>query len=225
MSRATLIVGALIFALAAAGVLVWTGVLDVSGMKTSAPTAPTATNAPPTGTSREAQLVNDMTAAAAGGGFAASFVEADIKKWQIAGGHKLERFSVDGSDVVFARLSSSVALSPQFARWEDLGLSMTLPSEFSEGNKGYAVEVGVVARKSPQNGSDTIGVVFATQQTGNSGWNKFPLTQEFQLFTFRWTIPPLEGAYSQNPVLVVHADTEGLGRSVEILGAYVKPSR
>lgn len=224
MTRTTLIIGALIFALAAAGVLVWTGVIDPSKTTstTSAPPADTAATVPPATLSREAQLVNEMSAAAAGGGFAVSFVEADVRKWQLAEGQKLERFSLDAAGPVFARLTSPSALDKASVEWATLGLSLPLPVEFANMANGRKIEVGFVARAAQSNGSSEISAIYATQQAGNSGWQAITLKPSFEAYKFVYDVPRVDGGYTNGPIVVFHSDAAGSGRSIELIGAYVK---
>jgi len=221
MSRTgLLVVVALIFALAAAGVLVWTNALNISGQPSGAPsaTAPS-TTAPP---SREAQLVTSMNQAAAGGGFAASFLETDVSKWQIAEGHRLERFSLASSGPVFARLTSSVALDRASVQWPSLGLSMALPVEFANLANGRTVEIGFIARAAQSNGSSELSVIYATQQAGNSLWQTVELKPNFEAYKFTYDVPRIETGYVNGPILVFHSDAAGGGKAVEMIGAYVK---
>lgn len=218
-----LVVGALIFALAAAGVLVWTNYIDLSGKPPvaapkSAPASAPASQPP----SREAQLVTAMNEAAAGGGFAASFMETDVRKWQIAPGHRLERFSLDPAGPVFARLTSGVALDKASVQWPSIGLSLTLPVGFAKLVNGRKVEVGFIARSAQSNGSPDLSVIYATRQAGNSLWRTFELKPNFEAYKFTYDVPSIESGYVNGPIVVFHSDAGGSGRAVEMIGAYVK---
>jgi hypothetical protein len=220
-----LLLGALFLVLVAAGALVWTGALDMKRQSAEPTGAGPALGPPSAPVSPESELVRMMNEAAAGGGFTATFSEQDAHLWKIAAGHQLERFSLDSPNSAVARLSSSTPISTPTVRWEDLGLSVALPLEFSNQHQGSQVEIGIVARSPAQNGSDALNIVFATQQTGNTGWNAIPLTAQFQLHTVRWRVPPAEGGYHARPIVVVHADASGSGRAIELLGVYVKRAR
>lgn len=164
-----------------------------------------------------------MTEAASGGGYAATFSSVDAAKWQIAAGHKLERFSVEGEDVSFARLSSNTPMDAATWEWATQGLSTTFPVDFNNQTNGGRIEVGVVARAPAANPAGTISVVYATQQAGNSGWRELTLGGEFALSTFTFDVPKVEpGTYTKQPIVVINADPSGAGRSAEILGVYVK---
>lgn len=208
-----LIVSALIFALAAAGVLVWTNTvqLPISMSPQSA----------------EKKLVDQMNeAVAGGGGYAVAFGQADVTKWQLGAGHRLERFSVEGGDAVFARLTSGAPLNKETWEWATQGLSTELPVQFNNQTNGKKIEIGIVARMSSANPSKTISVAYATQQAGNSGWQEIALSGDFALKTFTFDVPPLEpGSYTAKPILVIHADSSGGGAAAEILGVYVKQAK
>lgn len=218
-----LFLGALIFALLAAGVLVWTGVLNLSPKPPYEPGSPTAPS--PTvsaSVSPEAELVKVMNDAAAGGGIAVSFREKDAGKWKIADGHRLERFSLDPTGPVFARLSSSMPLEWQSNQWPNQGLSALLPRQFASAANGRRIEVGFVARTAPVNGSRHFAAIYATQQAGNSQWKSFVLKPQFGTYSFTYDVPALEGGYAAEPIIVFHSDPAGKGRSVELIGLYVK---
>lgn len=230
MTRTTLIIGALIFALAAAGVLVWTGVIDpsmkqptVQGVDAPAlpSKAPATTQASATG--EDAKWIEQMNQVAASGGVAVTFQDESVDGWRLPPGHKLERFSVAGSQTVFSRLTSSVVLSNDPPTWPDRGLSYQFPVQLNNQTNGGQLEVGVVVRSARQNGSDHVNIVYATQQAGHSGWQKLGLNSEFQLLTFNYDVPSLGSGYTNQSIVVLHSDDTGAGRAIEILGVYVKP--
>jgi hypothetical protein len=172
----------------------------------------------------ERELVVQMSEAAAlSGGYAMLFSGPDAEKWKVAPGHQLEKFSVESGDAAFARLTSSAPLDTKTWEWSTQGLSIMLPVEFNNQTNGKKVEIGIVARATAVKSTDSISVAYATQQAGNSGWKKIPVSRDFELFKFVFAVPALEpGSYTHQPILVVHADASGSGRSAEILGVYVK---
>ncbi len=175
----------------------------------------------------ERELVMRMSETAAlSGGYAIMFSGPDSEKWKVAPGHQLEKFSVESGDAAFARLTSSAPLDTKTWNWATQGLSTSLPIEFNNQTNGQKVEIGIVARATAMKSTDAITVAYATQQAGNSGWKKIPVGRDFELFKFVFAVPQIEpGAYTHQPILVVHADATGGGRSAEILGAYVKKYR
>jgi hypothetical protein len=202
------VVGAILLALLVAGVLFGTNFF---------------TRNPFVQASSPEELLAEMSQAAIGGGFAVTFSEKDASRWTLANGHRLERFSVDSKDAAFARLSSSVPLDPKTWEWAGQGLAVTFPVGFNNATNGHKIEIGIVARRSLTNSSDAISVVYATQQAGNTGWHKITLKQDFELATFTFDVPKVtDGAYTHQPILVIHSDSEGRGRAGEILGVYVK---
>lgn len=225
MRTGSLIIGALIFALAAAAVLVWSGVLDMPGQApTPTPQAatPAAQRPQPPSTSREAQMVIAMTQAAAGGGYAATFSDQDASKWLIAGGHRLERFSLEGRDTILARLSSSDPIAP--TKLLD-GLYVELPEQFTSISNGKKIEIGIVARTAKANSAESFSVIYLTRQAGNSGWQTFSLGPEFELKSIEFDVPLVEGGYNARPIVAIYGDPSGGGKGVELLGLYVKVKR
>jgi len=205
------VAGALVFALAAAGVLVWTNFLELPLSLTSQ--------------SAEAKLVAKMNDAVAGGGFAATFARTDASKWQLGDGHRLEVFSVKGGDGAFGRLTSAKPLDAASYDWLAQGLALQLPTDFSNRFSGQRIEIGVIARPPSANGTDALSVVFTTNQAGNSGWQKIPICGDFAVRSFYFHVPKLEaGAYTARAMVVISSDASGSGKAAELLGVFVRPA-
>lgn len=205
MGRVGLILGAVALSLVAAGAFFWKDIQRLTGRVS------------------EEQLVTDLKTAAAGGGYAVTFSQADAAKWQVAEGHQLEKFSVDNGAVAFARLTSSVPLNAQTWEWSTQGLSTLFPVAFNNRTNSGKLQIGVIARSPATNGSKAISVVYATQQAGNSGWKDIPVGPNFELTTFVFDVPHRDpGTYTKQPILVINSDRSGSGASAEILGIYVK---
>lgn len=156
------------------------------------------------------------------GGFAVTFGQGDAAKWRLAPGHRLERFSLDGGDTVFARLSSLVPLDKNSFEWPTQGLSVELPVELNSRANGKSIEVGVVARAPSGRANASLMAVYATRQAGNSGWQTLPVGGQFEMKTFRYKVPEIPSGYTNPPVLALNADPTGAGGGIELLGIYVK---
>jgi hypothetical protein len=221
MPRTGLLVGLAVLLFAAAGaVFVWTNFFDgakppaESSQSVQVPAPNLAVNKP-----NWMQIMNDV---ASSGGMALTFDDTSIRQWGIAPQHRLERFSLDGSGAVMARLTSSIPLVGDTVPWNEKGLSFQLPFGMATKTNGKKIEIGIIARQSKSNGSNHINVVYATQQAGNSGWQKFKLTGEFALQKLEYEVPLIAEGYAASPIVVMHADDTGSGRAVEILGLYIK---
>lgn len=212
----TFIIGVLVLALAAAGILVWADVVKLPESMFPQPPSVPAVSSTDTG------LISAMNDAVASGGFAATLSESDARRWLVAEGHRLERFSLDPQGPAFARLTSAAVLDKASNQWPTLGLSVGLPLAFTKITIGQRIEVGIVARSAPSNGSPNLTAVYATQQAGNSGWKSIPLQSEFQLLKFVYDVPAVDGGYANSPIIVLHSDATGGGRAVEIIGVYAK---
>jgi hypothetical protein len=225
MRAGYLVVGALILALVAAGVLIWTGALNLSGRpgagSETTTTAPATTTGP---TSPDAQLVTMMNDVAMRGGYAATFSEPSAKQWQLAAGHRLERFGLNNQGAVFARLTSSAAVDPRSLEWHTQGLFWLLPVEFANRTNGKRIEIGIVARQPRSNGAPALTAAYSTRQSGNSAWKYVALGPEFGLHKFVFDVPLAPDGYTNQPILVINSDANAGGKAVEILGAYVKPA-
>jgi hypothetical protein len=160
-----------------------------------------------------------MSQAAAGGGYAATFSDQDASKWMIAGGHQLERFSLDGRNTVLARLSSSAPITSTTLLD---GLYVELPEQFAALSNGKKIEIGVVARTARANPAQSFSTIYLTRQAGNSGWQTFSLGPEFELKSFEFDVPYVPTGYEARPIVAVYGDPNGGGKGVELLGMYVK---
>jgi len=202
-----MIAGAVVLALVAAGVLFGTDFFQKNLFGPS-----------------ETELLAEVQGASKVGGYAATFAEPSAAAWRLAEGHRLERFSLNDQGAVFARLSSSKPLDAKSFDWPSLGLTWKLTQEFNNQTNGLPIEIGIVARQAATNGSNTLFVMYATEQAGNSGWKPIQLSSSFELKTIRWTVPRIEpGGYKNPPIVVLHSDATGSGKAIEILGVYVKP--
>ena len=95
MGRFGLIAGAVLLSVVAAGAFFWSDIAKLAGLAS------------------EEQLVTDLKSAAAGGGYAVTFAQADGSKWQVSDGHRFEKFSVDSGKTSFARLKCFIeSLTP-----------------------------------------------------------------------------------------------------------------
>lgn len=215
MSRSGILIAAVVLLAVAAGALLFgTDLLKNAGLSPAPQTTSVAAG------SAESKLMAQLAGAASNGGYALTFAQANAKSWQIAPEHKLERFSLDGSDTAFVRLTSSVPLNPETVDWPTQGLSTLLTAAFSNRMDGKRVEIGIVARAAKINPAQNMYAIFATQQFGNSGWREIPLSNEFALHTFTYDIPKAEpSGYTNPPIVVMHASN---GKSIELLGVYVK---
>ncbi len=205
MGRVGLILGAVALSLVAAGAFFWKDIQRLTGRVS------------------EEQLVTDLKTAAAGGGYAVTFAQADSSKWHVGDGHRLEKFSLDNGATAFARLTSTVALNPDTVDWPTQGLSTLFPMAFNNKTNAGKLEIGVIARQPATNGSKAISVVYATNQAGNSGWHDIAIGPDFRLTSFTYDVPKVApGGYIVPPILVINADRSGKGGAAEILGIYVK---
>jgi hypothetical protein len=209
MSRSGLyIVGAVALALTAAGVLFFSNFQGIQQLVGFPPTTE--------------QLMAQISDASATGGQAVTFSDSNTKAWSLAEGHRLERFSLNGGDVAFARLTSLTRLDSQSFAWPTLGLSWLLTREFNNATRGREIEIGVIARRASVNSSDQLFVMYATQQAGNTGWKPIRLSNDFELHKVTFKVPQPDGGFQNPSILVLHADAAGKGRSVELLGAFVR---
>ncbi len=209
MPRTGLLIGlAAVLIAAAAGVLVATNVIDV-GLVFSR--------------FNEKELGGFMRDVGTSGGVTATFAQTDIPAWQLAEGNKLERFALSGSATVFARLTSGSSLDKASVDWHKAATTLNIPLEFAQRTNGRTLEIGVIVRAAVSNGSTSVSIAYATQEAGNSGWQNFNLSPDFQLIKFKYKVPLVKAGYKNPPLIAFHSDADGGSRSIEMLGAYAKP--
>jgi hypothetical protein len=173
----------------------------------------------------ESRLSARMEQISSEGGFAATFSDQDSRRWQIADGHRFERLALDSSKVAVGRLTSSVPVDVTPSSWESQGLSIEIPVSLAQSSNGKRLEIGIIARSSASNPSTVLTAVFATRQSGNSGWRNFKLSADMKVHTILFDMPFVEAGYTAKPIVVLHSDAQGKGRSVELLGVYVRPAQ
>jgi hypothetical protein len=222
-----LIAIAVLIAALAAGVLVWQNYFDTPPQVATTNAGSTVSDQSPKPSTKplsdaDAKWFEMMRQIPTDGGFSATFAKKDLGNWVLAAGHKLERYSLGGDEAAMGRLTSTEVLNPENTDWRASTLSFTLPMEFSRLSNGKKIEVGIVARTAMANGSPALYTVYATQEAGNSGWKAIQLTGDFQLVKFVYQVPELPAGYKNNPLIAFHSDAKGEGRSIELLGAYVR---
>lgn len=214
MRSGSFVLGAIVLGLIAVAVLVWADLIDISRF-----TKPQG-SAVPSSTIAEEDWVSRMKQEATSEGVVATFSDGDITSWTITDGHRIERFRLTGPSQAFARLASGHPLN---AEDRLSGLQLKLPAAWAAKVNGKKIEVGVVARQPQTNAASDISILYATLQTGNSGWHTFKLTPSFGVSKFVFDVPQLDGGYTAQPLVILRGDALGGDRSVELLGVYLKP--
>ena len=67
-------------------------------------------------------------------------------------------------------------------------ISLQLPDRIEAGASGHQVIVNVVARRAPGSSNSRFGVVYATNEVGNSGWQMFDLSDQLQSYSFTYDV-------------------------------------
>ncbi len=70
------------------------------------------------------------------------------------------------------------------------GVGVRLPDSFEQQASGQQVRVTV--RASSADAGALLGVAYSTADTGNSGWQAFPLTPEPTDYTFSYNVPAMQ---------------------------------
>lgn len=216
-----LIAGAAVIVAVAIGFFFWGGWLKELGTGgqpvSNAPGAEVSLSGEPD--QKVVELAEMLSEVKNAGGFTATFSSADVPKWKLAAGHRLERLELVGQDQMLARLSGSERVDPSVVMD---GLLLELPVEFSQRANGKKIEIGIVARASKVGPADSFLAIYLTRQAGNSGWRQFKLSPELVAHKFEYDVPAVSEGYQQHPIVAIHADPGGGDRGVELLGAYVR---
>lgn len=146
--------------------------------------------------------------------FVATMQHLDL--WSVPPEARLE--SVETPNGAVARMAG-VPLSP--APGGMPGISLVMPAWVEAAAQGRRVEVEVVARRAGEKSAAAFAVGYSTNDVGNSGWRTFQLTNDFQTFSFRYQVPPInEGRLDFVGIL---PDADGEGGAVEIAEVRVTP--
>lgn len=81
---------------------------------------------------------------------------------------------------------------------------------------GRKVKVSVTARSAPTAGSPAVKIMyFRPGSERGSGWQEFPLTAEFRVFSFEYEVPAAASSTGVDNI-GFWADPEGKGRGIEV---------
>jgi cytochrome c2 len=125
--------------------------------------------------------------------------------------------ATDGSDV--AVLSGVAALaSPGYRP----GIFLTIGEKREAELSGELLTVTVIARSAPTDPEPRVfSVSYSTADVGNSGWHLFPLSREFQAYSFSYRVPSMERG--QRDFIGILPDSEGRGGTVEVAAIVLIP--
>lgn len=94
------------------------------------------------------------------------------------------------------------------------GIYLVLPESFEKAASGKTVRVSVAARRSPNSQNAAFAIDYSTSDVGNSGWQRFPLTDELEIHSFTYAVPPMQAG--NGDFIGILPDPERSVGSVEI---------
>lgn len=97
------------------------------------------------------------------------------------------------------------------------GVFLQLPSAIEQAVSGRSIEVTIEAEPLAANSAEQFAVAYSTSDVGNSGWQKFDITQEDRVFAFQYDVPRHpRGQTPSQDFLGIWADTASSGAGVMI---------
>ena len=100
------------------------------------------------------------------------------------------------------------------------GAAFVVGPEYESRIGGNRVKVSVLAKGAP--GAE-MNVAYSTDEVGNSGWRTFPLTSDFETYTFKMKVDePLAPGNDYIGIVPVNGDVTVSAVGVDIIGPWVK---
>lgn len=81
--------------------------------------------------------------------------------------------------------------------------------------EGKTIRVTLTARMTNENPSEKFAIAYSTARSGNSGWQEFTPTTNFNSYSFDYTIPSSEKTANFD-FIGIHADRSATGKGIEI---------
>jgi hypothetical protein len=99
-----------------------------------------------------------------------------------------EFVTVSKGETPVVRLAGMQSNAPATGR---PGIYLSLPEAFEKAASGQIVRVTLAARRSPDSPNAAFAVDYSTSDVGNSGWQRFPLTDDLTIQSFTFAVPPM----------------------------------
>jgi len=140
----------------------------------------------------------------------------------------LIRFSVDGKNPeawnskdennTIAQHSQGVLMTSNVADAQNIEAKQVvytiLSKKYEEAFSGQLVIVTVVARKADENGTEKFAVAYSTNEVGNSGWQHFDATSNFESYSFEYNVPAINKGLSD--YVAIWPDVSGNGKALVV---------
>lgn len=94
------------------------------------------------------------------------------------------------------------------------GIYVRLPEDFENEASGRKVRISVVARRAPGGTNKTFAVSYSTSEVGNSGWQKFTLTDQLSRYSFVYDVP--QKVKGEGDFIGFMPDADGTNGAIEI---------
>jgi len=104
-------------------------------------------------------------------------------------GTRAEFVTVSKGETPVVRLAGVQSNAPATGR---PGIYLFLPEAFEKAASGQTVRVTVAARRSRDSPNAAFAVDYSTSDVGNSGWQRFPLTDDLAIHSFTYSVPPMK---------------------------------
>lgn len=149
--------------------------------------------------------------------------ENGLDNWTVYDLHHTIELSNDSfSGTHSALISSTIAyLDNSTSGHNTFSVYYSLDDAFQNLVLGKTIEVILYAKQPNTNPSDTFQVSYSTNAVGNSEWQEFNPSTEWQEFSFKYTVSG-DQVLSSGEFLGIHGDKDGLGGGVLIDSVYIR---
>ena len=96
------------------------------------------------------------------------------------------------------------------------GIYLRLPDQFEKAASAHKVRVTVFARQAADAPSASFALAYSTSEVGNSGWQKFTLTDQLSGYSFTYAVPAMVKGLGD--YVGILPDLAGAQGAVEIAG-------
>lgn len=128
-------------------------------------------------------------------------------------------------DIAVVRLSGMKSNSPAFGK---PGIYLAVPAAFEKAASGQTVRVTVVARRASDAPGKSFSAAYSTNEVGNSGWQRFDLTDKLESYSFTYPVPVMKAGYGDFIGILPEeggaVEIAGIGAEVFPAGADLQPA-
>ena len=95
------------------------------------------------------------------------------------------------------------------------GAQIFVPEDFELSARGKTIRINVTAKAGTINPSSAFLVAYSTAMNGNSGWKEFAVGQDYQTFSFDYSVPEASKPANSDYIGLI-SDVSASGRSISL---------